>query len=63
MQLVQDLEDDGQGSSDLQGKIKDGIFKCIYEEGGNASTIEQLIQIATSCGMDAEVVRTALETD
>jgi len=63
MQIVQDKAERGEVGMEKQGEVKDSIFKCIYEEGGNASNVEDLVRIAEGCGLDAQEVRAFLESE
>ncbi len=51
------------GREDVQDKIADAVFNGYFVEGKDVGNRETLIEIAARAGMDAEKVRTFLDSE
>jgi predicted DsbA family dithiol-disulfide isomerase len=49
-----------EGGFELQNKIIEGIFSGYYEKGQDVSSIDFLVSVAESVGLDGDKVRTFL---
>lgn len=48
------------GGEATQGELKQQLLRAYFTEGRNVGDVEELASIASSCGLDADLVRTML---
>lgn len=45
------------GGEEVQGSVKDSLLRAYFTEGRNVGDVDELVLIASACGLDAESVR------
>lgn len=48
------------GGESAQGALNDALLRAYFTEGRNVGDVEELVQVASTCGLDADTVRSVL---